>query len=523
VDSDSVRDLGVPRPFGVAMRELFLPSAGPPFLWARWFFLRALGGFYLSAFYSLAAQIRGLIGDQGILPAREVFDFLRERQGFERYWTLPSLLWLAPGDPGLVILVVVGLVASLLLIANVWPRVCLVVCGVMFLSFITAARDFSSYQSEGMLFEATAAAFVLAPQGVRPGLGALHPPSGAARLLVLWECFRIYFESGVAKLASGDTSWRDMTAMDHYYENGPLPTWIGWWAHQLPHGFHAATAVVTLAVELVVVFGIFGPRRVRLVTFAVLTLLQAGIIATANYCFLNYLVLTLAVLCVDDEALPSWLRRRSEAARTAVAVPLAPEVWRYYASIVWILWLAYGTVAVFLFAGAPDPIAWLRIPAEPLAHLRLANRYGLFARMTNVRYEIELEGTTDGQTWLVYPFKYKPQALDLPPGIFAPYQPRFEWNLWFCAVDEEGVARRHIVEVARMTCPWVLTTEARLLERSPFVLALFREDPFHGVAPHMVRATLWRYWMTNRTVLRETGNYWHRERVGTYIDVAQAE
>ena len=40
-------------------------------LWPRWLFLRALGLIFFSAFYSLAFQIHGLIGERGILPAGE--------------------------------------------------------------------------------------------------------------------------------------------------------------------------------------------------------------------------------------------------------------------------------------------------------------------------------------------------------------------------------------------------------------------------------------------------------------------
>ena len=40
-------------------------------LWPRWIWLRALGLIFLSAFYSLAFQITGLIGPRGILPAGE--------------------------------------------------------------------------------------------------------------------------------------------------------------------------------------------------------------------------------------------------------------------------------------------------------------------------------------------------------------------------------------------------------------------------------------------------------------------
>jgi hypothetical protein len=38
-------------------------------LWARWIWLRALGLIFLSAFYSLAFQIIGLLGPRGILGA----------------------------------------------------------------------------------------------------------------------------------------------------------------------------------------------------------------------------------------------------------------------------------------------------------------------------------------------------------------------------------------------------------------------------------------------------------------------
>jgi hypothetical protein len=495
-----------------SVRKFFEPDPSSGYLGARWLFLRALGVFHFSAFLSLAYQIRGLIGDDGILPASELLGYVRAHLGASRYWLIPSVLWLVPNDRGLVALVVLGLVASVCLFSNLWPRASIVVCGVMFVSFVSAAQDFSMYQSEGMLMDATAAAFVLAPRGLRPGLGASSPPSRAARFLVLWEAFRIYFESGVAKIASGDPTWRNLTAMDRYYENGPLPTWIGWWAQQLPHGFHAFVAGATLVIELVVVFGMFGPRRVRLVTFAILTLLQIGIIATANYCFLNYLVLALGFLLVDDDALARI--------RLRLPTPTAyvPSRLRFWAASIWLGLLFYASIAVFAFAGAPAPMSWLGAPADLLEPFRLANRYGLFARMTNVRYEIEFEASEDGVTYVTYPFKFKPQAQGERPGIYAPYQPRFDWNLWFCAIDEEGVPIERIQRVARATCPWVIRLEARLLERSPHVLALFRDDPLHGRKPKYVRAVLYRYWMTDPKTLRETGRWWRRERIDTYID-----
>jgi hypothetical protein len=61
----------------------------------RAIFLRALGAVYLSAFWSMAVQVDGLIGSQGILPAGEYLGEVGPILGGWRYWQLPTLLWLA--------------------------------------------------------------------------------------------------------------------------------------------------------------------------------------------------------------------------------------------------------------------------------------------------------------------------------------------------------------------------------------------------------------------------------------------
>ena len=47
----------------------------------------------------------------------------------------------------------------------------------------------------------------------------------------------------------------------------------------------------------------FFPRRVRLICFFIVTPWEIGVILTANYTFLNYLVLSLGFLLLDDEFL----------------------------------------------------------------------------------------------------------------------------------------------------------------------------------------------------------------------------
>jgi hypothetical protein len=146
----------------------------------------------------------------------------------------------------------------------------------------------------------------------------------------------------------------------------------------------------------------------------------------------------------------------------------------------------------------------LAAPVRYLEPFRVANSYGLFAVMTTAEYEIEFQGTRDGSSWIAYPFRYKPQDPFAAPGLYAPYQPRFEWNLWFASL------------APWIDSPWVVTTEARLLRSDPEVLALFAADPFASSPPAAVRTVLWRYWFTDAATRRRTGRWWNRDSLGVF-------
>jgi hypothetical protein len=499
------------------------PESRPGHLWPRWLFLRALGLIYFSAFLSLLGQIEGLLGPAGLLPAGEYLEEVRHVFGAVGYWFAPTLFWLGSGDRALAFLCWAGLVASALVVLNIWPRASLIVCFLGFLSFVAAARDFSGYQSDGMLLEAGLVALFFAPPGLRPGLGLVRPPSRASRFLLLWLWFRIYFESGWAKLASGDPSWRNFTAMDQYYQNGPLPTWVGWYVQHLPHAFHAATAGLTLAVELVIVWMMFLPRRLRILCFFIVTPFEMGIILTANYCFLNYLVLSLGVLLLDDAFLASFgfagVRTHSPSGSAATGARAAQEnavkrsaatlwergtrvtgIWVSGILFSWIFYATFALLAAEVAPGLPLP----KSPVQLLAPFQVANSYGLFGRMTWRRYEIEFQGSDDGETWVPYPFRFKPQDVRELPRIYAPYQPRFEWNLWFAMLGP------------LQDSPFVVRTEEALLVNNPAVLALFAGNPFPGRPPRLVRAVIWQYWFTDLATLRREGLWWRREFRGRF-------
>src|SRR6476469_6334151 len=80
-----------------------LPLSGravsPGYLWARWLFLRALRAIFLSAVYPLRRQIPALLGERGILPARDYIETVRSAGvGLRRFWYVPSIVWTNASD-----------------------------------------------------------------------------------------------------------------------------------------------------------------------------------------------------------------------------------------------------------------------------------------------------------------------------------------------------------------------------------------------------------------------------------------
>src|SRR5437868_15226157 len=112
---------------------------------------------------------------------------------------------------------------------------------------------------------------------------------------------------------------------------------------------------------------------------------------TANYSFLNYLVLVLGILLLDDEAIEWCLRRLKPRAtwttvRTAQTPPSeeTPDSWRAWVEAAALGWIFYATVWAFFAPGSRGPLAF---PERALEPFRIANAYGLFANMTPARYE----------------------------------------------------------------------------------------------------------------------------------------
>jgi hypothetical protein len=467
------------------------------FQYVQWLFLRALAIVYMIAFGSLAVQVSGLIGERGITPAQSYFEAVARQFGPMRFAALPSVFWANSSDGALTAAAWCGVGLAILLLAGYVERLMLILLYLLYLSFSSAGQEFLSFQWDSLLLEAGFLAIFFARS--RMGLRTIG-------WLFRWLVFRLYFLSGLVKLASHDPTWRNLTALEFHFETQPLPNRVSWYVDKLPPGFQHFSTFMVLAIELALPFLIFAPRRWRMFGASCLIGLQLLIMLTGNYTFFNWLTIALTLFLFDDQAIRG-VASRFIAKRIRNELDERPaetrRTNRLALALLSLLVLGLGIAHIFEYiTGLPDPIPAVVNSVSPY---QIVNSYGLFAVMTTNRPEIIVEGSSDGETWLPYEFRYKPGDLYQPPRWVAPHQPRLDWQMWFAAL---GNYQSNL---------WFIGFAERLLEGSPEVLALLEKNPFPEHPPRLIRAQLYDYAFTEFSERRATGAWWKRQQMGEYL------
>ena len=500
----------------------------PTYFWARRWFLRMLGLIYLIAFVSLWVQVDGLVGSNGMSPVGQFLPTVRQQVGPDAYFLLPTLCWFDSSNAFLHFLCGGGVVLSLLLIFGIAPALLLAVLFVFYLSLAIAGQVFLNFQWDVLLLEIGFLSIFLAPWRLWPRdliwwPGAAPPITGApvsraGLFLLKFLLFKLMLMSGVVKLTSGDDSWgwlnrsfhwSALTALDYHYWSQPLPTVFAWWADKSPEWFKHFSVAFCLAVEIVVPFFIWAPRRPRLVAAGLIIFLQIIIALTGNYCFFNLLTIALCLLLIDDSMVGTDRRAvRPHVTGAPGGRDLPNRLCQYVTIAVIIVTLPINAWLIFsAFKPQSRPPGWLAKFYEQFEAFRIVNGYGLFRVMTKDRSEIVIEGSTDGIEWLPYEFKWKPGNVKRAPGWCAPHQPRLDWQMWFAALDTPEQN------------PWLVGLIVRLLEGSREVTGLLAHDPFPDKPPHYTRAMFYRYRFTTSEERRQTGAWWKRQELREYLPI----
>jgi len=233
------------------------------YFYARRWFLRGLGLIYAIAFFSLAVQVLGLIGSEGILPVDRYFEQVQGRYGSEGFLKFPSLFWFKATDGFLQVVCWGGGVLALCLLFGFAQPPLLVCLWGLYLSLFTAGQIFLGYQWDILLLEVGFLAIFMSPLQLKPNLGSEAPPSKLVLFLFKLLLFKLMFSSGVVKIISNDTTWTNLTALNFHYETQPIPTWISWYVHQSPEFFQKMSVGIMFFIELFIPFLLFLPRRIR--------------------------------------------------------------------------------------------------------------------------------------------------------------------------------------------------------------------------------------------------------------------
>ncbi len=467
---------------------------------AQWLFLRALALIYALAFASLAGQVVGLFGSNGISPAVIYLESIAKSVaanggGAIRFLAVPSIFWLGADDTALQGMCLMGVVLAIILLVTGFQggrfqRLVVILLFCLYLSFSAIGQEFLSFQWDSLLLEAGFLAIFLGRNRAIPWM-------------FRWLVFRLFFLSGAVKLLSGDSTWRNLTALDFHYHTQPLPTVLAWYAEKLPSSLQRASTLAVIVVELAIPFLIFFPRRMRMFAASCLIGLQVLILLSGNYTFFNLLAIALCIFLFDDRAVGRWMPQGArltaiepgvDVRRRRVSAPLIAAAT--------ILTLGLIRLAQTLLVSVPAPLA---VAVRYTAPLQIVNTYGLFAVMTTTRNEIIVEGSADGLAWQAYEFRYKPGALGRAPRWAAPHQPRLDWQMWFAALGNY------------QSNPWFANMAVRLLEGSPTVTGLLAYNPFPGQPPRYVRAMVYEYKFSDFATRRRTGEWWTREPKGQYL------
>jgi len=425
----------------------------PTYCTSAWLYGRLLGITIMIAFISLWVQSAGLFGPEGIVPYSENLDQARLNNvngsmAASRLLEKPTWLWFFPGTSGMTALFITGCSTAVLLILGVLPAISVLVSWSCYLSLQVVATPFLNFQWDLLLLEIMLLSLFYLPWQLREKYSEPFDPNGIGRWLLWLLLFKLMFESGTVKFTyfgSGSTNtWLDLTALNYHYWTQPIPSWISWYFHWLPQWFHKLALLITYAVEMILPFFIFLPRRLKNIAITGLIFLQVMIIITGNYGFFNLLTIILCLPLLDDQTIPASIRmvfkpKNNENSRIGLPRHLQSAVGALVLSI--FVWTGCYYLRLDLRGNRSNitsesisPSGVTRSLIRSAGYSRSMNSYGLFRVMTTTRPEIIIEHSSDGDNWIPYYFEYKPVALQMRPKFFFPHMPRLDWQMWFEAL-----------------------------------------------------------------------------------------
>ncbi|HET7898853.1 MAG TPA: lipase maturation factor family protein, partial [Flavisolibacter sp.] len=308
--------------------------------------------------------------------------------------------------------------------------------------------------------------------------------------------------AGLIKLR-GDEIWRNSTALYYHFETQPIPGPFSRWFHFLPRTVLKTGVWFNWLAEIAAPLFVFWPRVARHIAGVVIVLFQLTLILSGNLSFLNWLTIIPALACFDDgfwrRLLPHFLVRRAK---------MAEENAVESRGMIRTSWIVLGIIGFLSFQPVVNMFSPGQVMNASFDPLDLVNTYGAFGTVGKERWNVVFEGTTDNDStdaaqWQEYRYKGLPVLLNERPPQVAPYQLRFDWQMWFAAMDTP------------YNYLWTVTLVSKLLHNDAGAIGLFAGNPFPHGPPRYVRAVLYRYSFAKPG--NPQGRWWNRERIGIWL------
>lgn len=472
--------------------------SGDGYLLTRLLIIRSLGFIYSVVFLIIFNQAKMLWGPNGLLPIDRFIEGTTNYFGAKEaaFWNLPSLFYFFDPNSAMPVMGLLGIIGGCILMAGFANSIILFGLWWLQLSFVNSGQLFYGYGWETLLLEFTFLCIFMVPLWHLNLRTAHFKPPKLIIWAMRWLLFRLMFGAGLIKIR-GDACWTQLSCLIYHYETQPNPHPLSYFFHKMPEFFHTLGILFNHFVELVVPFGIFGPRRLRLMAGLFIAAFQVVLITSGNLAWFNWLSLVVALSCFDDAFFNS-IGFTSPRPLTTTASHYNSRGLRWVLGSVLFCGLTYWSI---------DPTINLFKSQQAMNtsydQWHLVNSYGAFGTIGKERLAVVIAGSNDGNEWQDYQLPCATDSVSKRPCLITPYHYHLDWQMWFSAM------RPQIQE------EWLLRLAVRLLENNSLITESFALNPFKNTPPKFIKMDLYRYRYANWSDWPET--WWQREFIKNYL------
>ncbi|KAM7537558.1 hypothetical protein Aperf_G00000076162 [Anoplocephala perfoliata] len=293
---------------------------------------------FFLAFGSLYIQLPGLIGDDGIVPARlfdlsvpkTVDDFVLGIPSIIRYRNSLHLSEYHAAE----LLVVVGMAISFLslVVSPMRGPLSLLLQWIFFLSVVTVCPVICNWKWTSLLIEGGFLCFLQSLKFRK----YTSSTSVIGKYLIGWLLFRDAFSTGYAALSNAKYPWYNLNAMNNFLSSQVSPTPAAWYLTLLSSWSSRLLDVIVISMEIFVPFLFLIPvSGVQYISFFLKFMYHGNLMAICNDGIYNLLLLVLSFAFLPET------KRKSKKSKSRGLLSLAVTV-AVMAVLFYVIWEFFG-------------------------------------------------------------------------------------------------------------------------------------------------------------------------------------